>query len=122
MLDRDDEFHSSARELWSRLVSDGDPLLTSNYVALESFALIQARLGMDAVRVFHDDMLPVLQLQWIAAEDHRAAVQAVLAAGRRSLSLVDCTSFQIMRRFGVKTVFALDRHFGEQGFTVLPEA
>ncbi len=75
---------------------------------------------MEALRVFHDDVLPILELQWIAAGDHRGATQAVLAADRRSLSLVDCTSFQIMRRLGLKTVFAFDRHFTEQGFITLP--
>ena len=51
---------------------------------------------------------------------HRAAVAAVLASARRNLSLVDCASFEVMRRRGLRTAFTLDRHFAEQGFAVVP--
>ena len=40
---------------------------------------------------------------------------------RRQLSLVDCASFDIMRRLGLRDVFAFDPHFAEQGFRCLPE-
>ena len=33
---------------------------------------------------------------------------------------VDCVSFSVMRRLGVRDAFAFDAHFGEQGFTCLP--
>jgi predicted nucleic acid-binding protein len=37
-------------------------------------------------------------------------------AHRRGLSLVDCTSFAIMRRQAITRAFHFDRHFQEQGF------
>jgi predicted nucleic acid-binding protein len=43
-----------------------------------------------------------------------------LTSARRRLSLVDCTSFEVMRRLGITSAFAIDRHFVEQGFEVLP--
>lgn len=43
----------------------------------------------------------------------------MLVAGRRDLSLVDCSSFVTMRRLGIKKAFALDEHFREQGFELL---
>ncbi|MCB2261971.1 MAG: hypothetical protein LGR52_03395 [Candidatus Thiosymbion ectosymbiont of Robbea hypermnestra] len=97
------------------------PLVTSNYVLVESFALIQARLGVDAVRAFNDAILPVVVCQWVTEEDHAAAVEAVLTSGRRGLSLVDCSSFRVMRRLGIHRAFAIDRHFREQGFDLLPD-
>jgi len=39
-----------------------------------------------------------------------------LTAARRQLSLVDCISFEVMRRRGIKTAFTFDDHFAEQGF------
>lgn len=98
----------------------GSLLVTSNYVLVEAFALLQARLGIEAVRAFHDAILPVLQVIWTTREDHEAATQALLVAGRRRLSLVECTSFQLMRRLGATRVFTFDRHFAEQGFEVVP--
>jgi len=122
VLDRDDQAHERARDAWTDWLSgeDGPLLVTSNYVLVESFALLQARLGMEAVRAFHDAILPVLQVHWPTREDHEAATQALLIADRRRLSLVDCTSFQLMRRLGATRVFAFDRHFAEQGFDVMP--
>ena len=55
-----------------------------------------------------------------AGEDHRGAVQALLAADRRGLSLVDCSSFLVMRRLGLKVAFAFDEDFGHQGFETVP--
>ena len=122
ILDRDDDAHPAARATWTELLSEtgGATPVTSNYVLVESFALIQARLGMEAVRTFNDALLPVVRLYWIATEDHMAAAHAVLTANRRGLSLVDCSSFQLMRRVGISGAFAFDRHFAEQGFEILP--
>ncbi len=121
VLDRDDQAHESARAAWAGWLSDEREisLLTSNYVLVESFALLQSRFGMEAVRAFHDDLLPVLQVHWATPEDHDIATQALLLAGRRRASLVDCTSLQLMRRLGVSWAFAFNRHFAEQGCEVL---
>jgi predicted nucleic acid-binding protein len=45
---------------------------------------------------------------------------SMLAADKKRLSLVDCISFNIMRRLGIKSAFAFDRHFKEQGFECIP--
>lgn len=120
VLDRDDAFHGVARETWTRLLGDDERLVTNNYVVLECYALIQNRLGMEALRAFSDDVLPVIRVLWVSEEEHHGAAQAVLAAGRRDLSLVDCTSFLIMRAAAIRTAFAFDRHFAEQGFQTCP--
>jgi len=57
-----------------------------------------------------------LQVDWVTEEVHRAGVDAVLAASRKKLSLVDCVSFRIMRHLGIRTAFCFDEHFREQGF------
>jgi len=123
ILDRDDRAHARARVTWATVLSPASTTapITSNYVLVESFALIQARLGIDAVREFNDAMLPVVASHWVTEQDHAAAVNAVLTSGRRGLSLVDCSSFQIMRRLGIHHAFAIDRHFREQGFDLLPD-
>jgi len=89
-------------------------------VLVETFALVQARLGMDAVRTLADDLLPVVRTVTVTMEDHRGAVQALLAADRRDLSLVDCSSFVVMRRLGLRSAFTFDEDFRRQGFEVRP--
>jgi len=120
LLDRDDADHKKARKIWSDVLNPENTLITSNYVIVESFALIQHRLGLEALRGFHEDMLPLINIEWIDAEIHKSGVSALLAASRRKLSLVDCVSFETMRTLGIKTVFAFDPHFAEQGFKCIP--
>ena len=120
MLDRDDVSHQSARESWVRLLQERHLLLTTNYVLVETSALLQSRLGMPAVRAFHEDVVPLLQIDWISEDRHRSGVEAVLAAARKKLSLVDCIAFQSMRENAIQTAFCFDRHYSEQGFTTIP--
>jgi predicted nucleic acid-binding protein len=117
VLDRDDSNHAEAKTVWTRLVREGATFLTNNYVLVETAALLQHRLGMAALRVFQEEVVPLLQVDWISEERHRGGIEAVLAAGRKRLSLVDCVSFQTMRENGVRSVFCFDAHFGVQGFT-----
>ncbi len=121
VLDIDDANHQKASEQWATLVaSEDNALVTTNYVLVECLALIQHRLGQDAVRRFQEDMLGLINVHWIDPEAHRAAVSAFLAASRRKLSFVDCVSFDVMRYLGIRYAFAFDLHFSEQGFTCIP--
>ncbi len=76
---------------------------------------------MEAVRTLQEDILPMLHIEWVDESCHRAGVTAMLTAARRRLSLVDCVSFEVMRQLGIKTTFAFDPHFGEQGFECVPK-
>lgn len=120
VLDRDDENHAAAKREWSRLLAEGQSLLVTNYILVETTALVQNRLGMEAVRMLAADVLPVFLVHWISESDHGHAFGALVAAGRRKLSLVDCTSIQVMRARDVRAAFSFDPHFSEQGFTLLP--
>ena len=116
VMNADDRFHESARQTWSSLLGRAEDLLSTNYVLLECFALVQHRLGIAAVRTLAEDVLPVLRVHWVTPEEHQASTSALLTAGRRDLSLVDCVSFETMRRLGILEAFAFDKHFTEQGF------
>ncbi|CEP67773.1 VapC family [Moorella glycerini] len=121
ILDADDENHAAAKKIWENLLTSGVPMICSSYVLVETYALVQRRLGMEALRVFHEDILPLLQVEWIDAELHQLGANAVLTANRRNLSLVDAVSFAVMRKLGIKKAFAFDRHFLKQGFENISE-
>jgi predicted nucleic acid-binding protein len=120
LLDADDRNHHRAKQIWLELLNQPVDFVCSNYILVESIALIQRRLGIVAVRRFQEELMPIVQIKWIEAELHKASISALLATDRRQLSLVDCASFEVMRRLGIRTVFAFDDHFIEQGFTRLP--
>jgi predicted nucleic acid-binding protein len=118
ILDRDDVNHAPAADAWVHLVRDEHALLTTNYVLLETYALVQSRLGIPALRAFQQDVVPLVQVDWVSEERHNSGVEAALAASRKRLSVVDCIAFQTMRENGVQTAFCFDRHYAEQGFTI----
>jgi uncharacterized protein len=120
LLDRDDENHQKAKKAWAGMVHGENILITSNYVLVETFALSQHRLGIEALRGFHDAIVPLVNVEFVSAEIHRAGVSVLLSASRRNLSLVDCVSFEVMRALEIRTVFVFDLHFREQGFMMIP--
>jgi uncharacterized protein len=90
--------------------------VTHNYVVVESIALAQARLGLEAVRRLLDDLLPVIAIRWIGADLHRAAAAALLASETAAVSFVDRVSFAFMREHALTHAFAYDSHFTREGF------
>lgn len=120
LLDADDAHQARAHAHLQETLATGIDLLTHEYVVVESTALIQRRLGLGALRRFVDDLLPLVEVAWIDETLHGEAREALLAAGRRNVSLVDWTSFLVMRRHGVRRAFTFDPNFGAEGFEVAP--
>lgn len=120
ILDADDGNHRSAADAWREVMTSPEEVVTTNYVLVETFALVRSRLGIPAVRRFQQDILPVLRVEFVTPEIHRLGVAALLAASKRGLSLVDCVSFEVMRESGFKSAFAFDTHFREYGFRAVP--
>jgi predicted nucleic acid-binding protein len=118
-IDGDDARHTEARRIWMELLESEEPLATTNYVMLETLAVAQSRLGVDAVAALADSFFPQTEVMWVMESDHFAALGAVLAARRRQLSLVDCASFVVMHRQRMTRCFTFDRHFAEMGFECL---
>jgi uncharacterized protein len=119
-LDRDDPNHPRARQAFGQLRTEDARLVTHAYVVVEVVALVQRRLGLATVRRFVDDLLPVIEVLPVDATLHAEALEALLAADRRDLSLVDRTSFLVMRRHGIGRAFTFDTDFAAAGFEVIP--
>lgn len=122
VLNPNDWHHAAARASWTALLEAEATLICSNYVLLETLALVQRRMGLEALRAFVADVMPVMKVEWVSAWEHEAGVQLLLALNRRRVSLVDCVSFTQMRRLGITQVFCFDPHFAEQGFECVPSS
>jgi predicted nucleic acid-binding protein len=114
-----DRAHKIAKQIWDRFVLEDVSLYTHNYLIVEASALIQNRLGMNATQDLHRKILPVLEIEWITHQQHQEIINTYLLANRRQLSLVDCASFETMRRHGIRKAFTFDKHFAEQGFEII---
>lgn len=120
ILDSGDKFHKESKDTFLRLIGDKEIFHSSNYIIIETMVLVQNRLGLDALRAFQDDIVPIINIHWVDERIHNIAVSSLLIARRKNISFIDYTSFELMRLLGLKKVFTFDKHFEEQSFKLLP--
>jgi predicted nucleic acid-binding protein len=120
LLDAGNVDYPAALEAWTQMVNREDMLVTSNYVVVETCALLHRRFGIPAVRRFLGDVLSIIMIEWVDVSMHTMGINAVLASSKSGPSLVDCVSFATMRQYGIRTAFTFDNHFREQGFECRP--
>ena len=116
VLDADDPNHTKATNVWSYMGAQAALVVTSNYVVVETTALLHHRGGISQVRRFYEDVLGITAVQWIDTGIHATAFGELLKGSRRGPSIVDLTSFILMRQRGLRLALAFDRHFVERGF------
>lgn len=118
LVDPSDEFHKQAISLWDKLEAEGAILTTSNYVLDESFTLIRARCGVEAVEKFRQSLLSstfVLKIVRVTVVDEANAWEWFLKDWSK-LSFTDCVSFAIMDRLHLVRAGTFDKHFARAGF------
>lgn len=117
LLDGSDPFHPAARAAFDVATRDGRQLLCTSYVLHESQAVIQGRLGWEAVDAWLDRIVPLCEVVWVDAKLHELGIARCRQARERRLSLTDCISIETMRRRGITEAIADDAHFAREGFT-----
>jgi predicted nucleic acid-binding protein len=95
-------------------------VITTNYVVVETVAVLQNRIGLEPVRDFTTRVLPLVDVVFADAGLHERAMARLLRMDRRRVSLVDATSFEVMDTHGVADVLGLDSDFEGQGFRLVP--
>jgi predicted nucleic acid-binding protein len=117
LLDAGDASHARARRAFLLLREREALLVTTSYVLVETCALVSCRLGIAALRDFREGLAPLLDVRWVDAATHDAALDLLFERHKSSLSLVDAASFVVMRRERIDEAFAFDRHFEDEGFS-----
>jgi predicted nucleic acid-binding protein len=112
--------HATVAAAFKRALDRGLVLHTSNYVLVETSALLQHRIGLAPVRDLESRLLPLISVHWIDAELHRSAVERLMRIDKRRVSLVDAASFVLMEREGIADVLGLDADFTAEGFRLIP--
>jgi len=113
--DTSDPNHETAVSRLEQILTAGEELLTHNYVLIEAYSLLQARLGMSAAGKFSRDCA-AFEIIWVDPTLHDSAVRESKRIGKRAVSLVDHVSFLVMKRRNVTMAFSFDVHFRSAGF------
>lgn len=117
LADKADSNHITAYNKFEDILKSGEVPLLHNYILLESAALLQARLGLPSAILFLKDARS-FAVEWVDLDLHKEAEKELERIGKRGISLVDCTSFIVMRRRRVQRAFAFDPDFKDQGFLI----
>jgi predicted nucleic acid-binding protein len=95
-----------------KILATGSPLLTTDHVLIETWLLVRNRIHRKAAEQFWDGIRSgVAFVEPVGPADLEAAWQVGLAFRDQDFSLVDRTSFAVMRRLGVERVASFDNHF-----------
>lgn len=118
LIDRDDRSHVGTIEAFT--LGRSQPLVTHAYVVIETLAIVRRRFGAKVAADIIDRVLPAIEVMPVDAELHASALAAFRERIDSSASLVDRTSFALMRREGITRAIALDADFRTAGFKTLP--
>lgn len=117
-----DDFHQKAVSFLKSLKGKAT-FATSNFVLDEVYTLLRSKKGRKVSIEFAEFLVQnaeVVKLRRISLEDEKDAFEYFKKFDFSGLSFTDCTSFALMKRFGIKEVFTFDRHFAQANFTVIP--
>jgi uncharacterized protein len=106
--DSGDRSNARAREI----LASGEALVTSDHVLVETWILVRHRLGRRAADQFWDGLRGgVAAVEVVALADLEAAWTIGESFRDQDFSLVDMTSFAVMRRLGLERVTTFDSDF-----------
>jgi len=115
LADRADPNHGEARHRLSAVLRGEEALLTHNYVLVESIALIQNRIGIDAALELARTA-DNFEVEWVDTKLYHQAIRALARSPKRRISLVDQVSFLVMRSRDIEVALAFDQDFVREGF------
>lgn len=111
LADRSDRHHLAARSILDRRQTS-EEWITTDHVLVETWLLLNARMGWRAALAFWDAAAGGLVT--VAGLSSADLVRARALAGQwtdQGLSLVDCTSFAFIERLGLEQALAFDAHY-----------
>ncbi len=115
-----DEHHFVATAVYRRVTSERRDVVTTNFVLLELHSLItnRRRAALATAALFTIEAGDTFIVR-VSEEDEANARDTLRKYTDKGFSLLDATSFAVMRRLKLDTALSFDRHFAQFGWTVL---
>ncbi len=120
LVDPGDTNHASARAIAEQLTSERYRQFTTNFILAETHALLLARLGgaVAAREIQEIDRSATIVVRVSPKDEHRGR-EIIMQYDDKDFSLTDAVSFAVMERLGISQAFTFDKHFAQDGFSIL---
>lgn len=117
LADADDAAHAACLKLYRKVRQ----FICHDAILLETFSLICKRISKSAaVEVLASvRQSPKIQVTPLGADLLEAGWQRCSRFDDKDWDWIDCLSFELMDRRGLRSALTLDQHFRQAGFTVL---
>ena len=94
------------------ILNSDEPLFTTDHVLAETWTLLRYRIHRHAAERFWEGLRSgTATIEPVGTADVEAAWQIGLSYRDQDFSLVDRTSFAVMRRLGIERAASFDDHF-----------
>jgi predicted nucleic acid-binding protein len=122
------DFSDASNASAKAILRSAEPLLTTDHVLVETWTLLRYRIQRSVAERFWEGIRNgVAIIEPVGMADLEAAWQFGISYGDQDFSIVDRTSFAVMRRLGIDRVASLDDHFAvfrfgpkrRQAFTIV---
>lgn len=117
---RRDQYSERAMAIWHELQPHRSTLRTTDFVVAETLNLLGKVAGPQAAAQAGLAIYRQLTVMAVEQADVLTALDWMRRYADQRFSFVDCTSFVVMRRLGLKRAFTFDHHFAIAGFEVWP--
>ena len=114
-----DSFHQRAQAEYDELLDEGKELWTTSYALVETMALIQRRLGFNAVVNFLHRIARNVRVVWIDEDRHSRAWDRLVERQGAGLNFVDWTVALASEELDA-VIFTFDGGFVNRGYSVIP--
>ena len=120
LVDRRQRFHSLAKGIYKAARRDRRRIVTTSYVIAELVALLSSpvRVPRPAAIKFINGLKtsPFVEIVHVDVPLDGDAWSLLEARPDKEWSLVDCVSFVVMQRRGIREALTSDHHFEQAGF------
>ncbi len=116
-----DPLHGAAREQWLALRGAGAKLHTSVPVVIETFTFLDRNANRDVALAWKEsvDQPGLVTVLPCELADLERSWEYFRRTDLHKLSVVDATSFTIMKRTRISLAFSFDHHFAVAGFRLV---
>jgi predicted nucleic acid-binding protein len=107
-VDGADQGHERAKAV----LTTTEALVTTDHILIETWTLLRFRIGRKQALEFWERLGRVATIESVTSADVEVARQIAGIWKDHDFSIVDCTSFAVMQRLGIRRAASFDADFG----------